>query len=63
MKDQQNAHQQIFQEPSFNTISIDSTVNVSECVALAKQYNKTIQGNLDPAVLYGSDESIKAAVQ
>ena len=37
-------------------------MKVDECVALAKKYNKTLQGNMDPGVLYGSDESIKMEV-
>ncbi len=37
-------------------------MNVAECVSLAKQHNKTIQGNMDTAALYGSDESIRQQV-
>lgn len=41
-KDQKNSAQEIFSEESFDTISIDSTVDTVECVRLAREHNKTI---------------------
>lgn len=42
---------------------MDSTVDRVQIKALAQKYNKSIQGNMDPAVLYGSDELIRSTVK
>lgn len=41
-----------------NTIGLDWHMNISECRKLAGD-QKTLQGNLDPAVLYGTKDLIK----
>lgn len=42
----------------FDVVGIDWTVNLEEARALADTYGKTLQGNLDPALLYASPETI-----
>lgn len=63
IKDQQNAQEECFKIESINTYSVDSTVDRVQIKALAQKYNKSIQGNMDPAVLYGSDELIRSTVK
>ena len=52
--------EQCFQS-SFDAFSIDCNTDIAVAAAYAKKYNKAIQGNLDPCILYASAEEIKVA--
>ena len=45
-----------------NTVGLDWCMDIAESRALVGE-NKTLQGNLDPCVLYGSEASIKEATE
>eukprot|EP01061_Rhynchopus_euleeides_P018829 TRINITY_DN31054_c0_g1_i1.p1 TRINITY_DN31054_c0_g1~~TRINITY_DN31054_c0_g1_i1.p1 ORF type:complete len:404 (+),score=110.66 TRINITY_DN31054_c0_g1_i1:137-1213(+) len=51
-----------FSSTSFDAFSIDCNTPIAHAAQLAKKYNKTIQGNLDPCVLYSPKENIQAEV-
>lgn len=43
----------------FDVVGIDWTTGIREAAELAEKYGKAIQGNLDPAILYSSEETIR----
>eukprot|EP01064_Diplonema_japonicum_P029990 TRINITY_DN4977_c0_g5_i1.p1 TRINITY_DN4977_c0_g5~~TRINITY_DN4977_c0_g5_i1.p1 ORF type:complete len:394 (+),score=91.73 TRINITY_DN4977_c0_g5_i1:55-1236(+) len=43
---------------SFDAVSIDCNTSITVACELAKKYGKAVQGNLDPCVLYASEEVI-----
>jgi uroporphyrinogen decarboxylase len=51
-----------FTETNCQTVGLDWCMDIKESRAIIGT-NKTLQGNLDPCVLYGSNESIKKAVK
>lgn len=48
---------------NYQIISLDWLHDPAEAYVAAQAKGKVLQGNLDPGVLYGSDESIEAAVE
>lgn len=47
----------------YNVIGLDWLHEPAATYKLARSYGKTVQGNADPGVLYGSRESITAVVE
>jgi uroporphyrinogen decarboxylase len=45
-------------ETQYDVIGLDWTIDISKARIITEKYGKTIQGNLDPAALYGTPESI-----
>lgn len=50
-------------ETEYDVISLDWTMDSIQAKVIAKKYNKTLQGNLDPANLYASVNDIKRSVK
>ncbi|KAF2754256.1 uroporphyrinogen decarboxylase [Pseudovirgaria hyperparasitica] len=48
---------------NYNTIGLDWLHAPAEAYQVAKKYNKVLQGNADPGVLYGGKAAITAAVE
>ncbi|EGR33846.1 uroporphyrinogen decarboxylase, putative [Ichthyophthirius multifiliis] len=48
----------VFQQKCFDCIGVDYAFDLEKAVQYGKQYNKIIQGNLDPGVLMGNKETI-----
>jgi uroporphyrinogen decarboxylase len=48
---------------NYNVIGLDWLHDPTEAYKIAKPKGKTLQGNADPGVLYGSHESITAVVE
>jgi uroporphyrinogen decarboxylase len=42
----------------YDVIGLDWTADIARCKAIAEQYGKTVQGNLDPFALFAPDEEI-----
>lgn len=50
------------QETKFDVISIDWTQSLKSVIS-SPHFNKSVQGNLDPAILFAEDEVIIAQTQ
>jgi uroporphyrinogen decarboxylase len=48
-----------FMKTQFDVVGVDWTVDLQSAMELAGRYGKAIQGNLDPALLYASDENLR----
>ena len=62
-KGQSSGLRSVFQLPNIDAISVDWTVDTDEVVALSKEFNKVIQGNLDPGLLVTTPNIVKGRVR
>ena len=53
-------HEQV--DMQYDGLSIDWRISMTHAKNVAKGSNKVLAGNVDPMVLYGSDENIRKAV-
>eukprot|EP01065_Artemidia_motanka_P006821 TRINITY_DN13325_c0_g1_i1.p1 TRINITY_DN13325_c0_g1~~TRINITY_DN13325_c0_g1_i1.p1 ORF type:complete len:395 (+),score=133.25 TRINITY_DN13325_c0_g1_i1:144-1328(+) len=51
----------VFGKTSFTGISIDCMTDMRRARELGKKHGKAVQGNLDPCILFGDEQTIKSA--
>ena len=62
-KGQSSGLRSTFQLANVDAISLDWTVNTEEVLSLSKEFNKVIQGNLDPGLLVTTSNIVRDRVK